>query len=245
MPLDFDGLDDKSVLPADMTSVGGLSVLSACAWVYMHTYHQGVLESDILNFSINNSGTPTNASRCTLFAYRVNGKPGWSAKAPDTASAQAAIGDTSIPLSTWTHIAGSIDIANDNGLIWMNAVPQTLSIGPPSFTATAIDTGPSTSNDVGASDMGTTEYFDGLLADVRFYNRLLTTAEVEAIYSRNGHDNVVYGLVNRWAFDENADGVTASAAGENKDWGNDQAHGTPTNGPIFRSGPLTVRQRYR
>ncbi len=46
------------------------------------------------------------------------------------------------------------------------------------------------------------EYFNGLLEDMRIYNRVLSAAEIATIYAQRGSDNILYGLLNRWVMNE-------------------------------------------
>lgn len=59
--------------------------------------------------------------------------------------------------------------------------------------------------------------FEGELYDVRFYNRILSPAEVQTIYNSRGGDSIVYGLLHRWTMDEGASGATLSGSGVVKD----------------------------
>jgi hypothetical protein len=46
--------------------------------------------------------------------------------------------------------------------------------------------------------------FNGLMEDVRVYNRALTADEVQTIYASRGRDRIVSGLVGRWVMNEGA-----------------------------------------
>lgn len=51
-------------------------------------------------------------------------------------------------------------------------------------------------------------YTDGSIADIRYYNRLLTQAEIESIYDAKGMDGIVWGLQSRWPLDIGTIGTT-------------------------------------
>ena len=84
----------------------------------------------------------------------------------------------------------------------------------------------------------------GKLDDCRFYNRIISLAEVQTIYTCRGHDNITYGLTNRWIMNEKNDGETASGTGAVKDIiGNNNM--TPVNSPIYADSVLNFRRRSR
>lgn len=60
--------------------------------------------------------------------------------------------------------------------------------------------------------VSTGRYFDGIIEDVRFYNRLLSAEEIETIYACNGTDGIRYGLRNRWMMNEGAPGVAVTSS---------------------------------
>lgn len=48
------------------------------------------------------------------------------------------------------------------------------------------------------------------LDDFRYYNRVLSDAEIETIYACRGTDGIVDGLIHRWPMDEKAPGVSVT-----------------------------------
>lgn len=78
-----------------------------------------------------------------------------------------------VPLNTWTHVALTAD--GTNFTLYCNSVLTNVTAKNPDFTsqATAIGQGVST---------GFPRPFNGVLDDVRLYNRALTAAEVLSIY---------------------------------------------------------------
>ena len=69
---------------------------------------------------------------------------------------------------------------------------------------------------------GTSNYADIDLHDIRFYNRVLTPAEIQTIYQARGGDDIVYGMTSRWPMFEGAPGATISGTGVVKDIGADK-----------------------
>jgi hypothetical protein len=83
--------------------------------------------------------------------------------------------------------------------------------------------------------------FDGIVEDVRMYDRALSLGEVQTIYAARGGDDIVQGLSHRWLLNEGPAGQAATGAGVNKDMtGAD--HGTPTASPIYKASNLRFRR---
>jgi hypothetical protein len=81
---------------------------------------------------------------------------------------------------------------------------------------------------------------DGVIDDLRYYNRILSANEVSTIYACRGSDNILYGLQARWLLDEGAEGVAATGTGTIKDatgvW-----HGDPVSSPVYAGSFLKTR----
>jgi hypothetical protein len=87
-----------------------------------------------------------------------------------------------------------------------------------------------------------TQYLDATLEDFRFYNRELSLAEIQTIYSSRGVDGITDGLVSRWSMNEGAEGAAASGAGSVKDL-TGVRNMTPNNSPTYEAGGLRSRRR--
>lgn len=85
--------------------------------------------------------------------------------------------------------------------------------------------------------------YDGLLDDVRIYDRGLSAAEIETIFAAEGTDGIVENIVARWFLDEQAPGVTAAGAGSIKDLGPNGLNLTPNNSPVYAEGILRSRRK--
>jgi hypothetical protein len=94
-------------------------------------------------------------------------------------------------------------------VLYINGTSQTVSTD----TAAAGTFNSDATNDanIGSSGDGT-EYFDGRMEDMRFYDKSLSAAEVSGIYIGEGIDGLRDGLVSRFALNDAADGETASSA---------------------------------
>ena len=79
-------------------------------------------------------------------------------------------------------------------------------------------------------------YYNGILFDVRIYNRALTANEIAEIYHKRGADRVWQGLVGRWRLDEFVTGASV------RDLSGNGNHGTPYNSPVYQASPHRLRR---
>ena len=80
--------------------------------------------------------------------------------------------------------------------------------------------------------------WDGLLDDVRIYDRTLSPAELLTMYTERGVDGIVNGLLHRWRMDELAPGVAATIVDSIIDLGSEQFNGDPVASPDYEEGIL-------
>ena len=83
---------------------------------------------------------------------------------------------------------------------------------------------------IGSNVQAAGRSWDGIVDDVRVYDRALSPAEVETMYATGGPDGIVSGLKFRADFREGAPGVTATDV---KDRGPDDHAITVVNSPVF------------
>ena len=84
--------------------------------------------------------------------------------------------------------------------------------------------------------------FDGIIEEVRMYERALSAAEVATMYAAKGNDDIIHKLAHRWLLNEGYEGQTASGSGLNRDLtGAD--NGTPAASPVFRGSLLNPGRR--
>lgn len=97
--------------------------------------------------------------------------------------------------------------------------------------------------ELGHTTDATGQYFNGLLEDLRIYDRVLSENECATIYSCKGTDNITYGLLHRWTFTEGTiDTTTADTTGLIKDWGINSLNMTPVNNLTFKGTRLKYRR---
>lgn len=87
---------------------------------------------------------------------------------------------------------------------------------------------------------GGSNYYDGLLWDVRLYSAALSDEMISTIYHSQGKDNFAYDLNGRWLMQEGGNGDSASGAGSILDLTKFRNHGDPVNTPIYAAVPLRL-----
>ena len=118
---------------------------------------------------------------------------------------------TTVPVAgTWYHVAFTVN-SKTNPTVYVNGIleAQNGAIGD-TATGTALWIG----NRNGAAASQCT---NGVMEDIRVYNRVLTANEIATIYNLNGADHIWYGLQNRWLLNEGSNGATVTGAGVVKD----------------------------
>lgn len=121
------------------------------------------------------------------------------------------VSNTTVAINTQYHVVFTISGGNQAQVFVNGLLENSLTISPteaPSATTFWIG------NRSGAP---AGQCFNGVMDDLRVYNRVLSANEVETIYNAKGSDHIHYGLVNKWLLNEGAVGATVSGTGAVKD----------------------------
>jgi hypothetical protein len=122
---------------------------------------------------------------------------------------QQGIWDFAVTLNQWNHLAITYDISSNSNIpvIKVNNSDVT-----PAATLTPSGTvySDGTRLRIGAGHTSATGAFQGIIDDVRWYNKILTAAEITSLY---GLSNVTDGLVGHWKFDENTGSNASDSVG--------------------------------
>lgn len=86
-----------------------------------------------------------------------------------------------------------------------------------------------------------TDPINARLDDFRIYNRVLLPAEIQTIYFSRGHDEIVYGLQNRWLMNEAAHGTNATSIIDCAGGLTSTVVGTPA----YRESQLSLKKKTR
>ncbi|MBW7991886.1 MAG: LamG domain-containing protein, partial [Planctomycetes bacterium] len=125
---------------------------------------------------------------------------------------QAANSATELPLDEWHHIAGTYD-KSVGGIVWIDGVAETENTDPDGVAA----------NDqpllLGENPEALGRLFDGLLDDVRIYDRMLSEAELRYLAGERATpvDPGSTGLLALWTCDEGEGDVVADVSGNGRD----------------------------
>jgi hypothetical protein len=156
--LSFDGNDYVSIT---FTSPINISLgLSGFAWIYptTNTGTQEIIFSDTAYIFFRIQGT-----KLTLYVAQAGG---------GFIYAQSV---AVLPINTWTHVAFTYD--GTTFKLYINSVNDGTTSGVPLYTSMTTAT-------VGAQ-VGVSEYFMGVIDEVRVYNRALSAAEIQADFQKS------------------------------------------------------------
>jgi hypothetical protein len=183
--LEFDGSDDV-VLISDNAAFSGLSAITISAWVYPHqwkdrTCSTGCVESILvksnhadqkefrMRHSDGDAGTSFPNNHIQL-SFSVDG----------SASVETMVPESDVPVNEWTLIIGTWDTASSELKMYINGVlkdTQTL-VGASLFDSNSNLAIGNSGDQAG----GLKDDFDGLVDDVRIYNRALSAQEIQQLY---------------------------------------------------------------
>ncbi len=156
-----------------------------------------------------------------------------------TSSTLQGSGWTANPLvtGTWYHLVGQF-VPNTSVQVWLDGVlsnEKTTSIPATMY------------NPVNDLHFGTRpsggQNLNGILDDIRIYNRNLSQVEIKTVYTARGRDGIVEGLVSRWTMNEKSNGATVSGADSIKDLVLNGNSGSPEGSPTYSESILGFRRR--
>lgn len=229
MAMDFDGVDDYTDVGADLSPFMGAT---ASISVWMNTTQSG--SGSIWTWpgvtGVEQAGGTNDIFWATIApGGQIGGNTG---NGPHAQTAVAAND------GAWHHIVITRDSTTGTMTVYLDGVFSGSATSPSGAKTTAFQS-IGRCEDTGASP----EEYDGLLDDVRLYDRELTAAEVATIYASRGTDGIVDGLRDRYLLNEQSPGTAAGGAGQQKDTGPDQNNGTPNSAPTYETGVLRYRRK--
>lgn len=101
-----------------------------------------------------------------------------------------------LSLDTWHHVAVAYNNSStaNNPIMYIDGESVNVNEG---FTPTGTASTGATDLIIG-NRLDETRSFDGDIADIRLYNRILADTEIQHIYASLAKDNILFGLVSRW-----------------------------------------------
>lgn len=144
--------------------------------------------------------------------YRQTGDMGWAVAIENgggglslfPASNQRASSNVTPSLNTWHHVVATYDHAANNVRFYIDGELVATRTSPGALNDTSGDPAY-----IGYSPSGANEFSNGLIAEVRLWNRALTTEEVQTNFAASSIAGNSTGLVGLWRFDEGS-GLTAN-----------------------------------
>ncbi len=223
----------------------GLEQFSVCAWIYpnhlasaqtysafnsLNIYNGDTYITNYYLFLIHQNTVEQGTGLIYFESYKWQPEGSWYV-------------DNAIKMDTWNHICVTYDASsiNNNPLIYWNGISQSVvETDAPGTERTYTRYG-----NVKISSSDTTMNFDGLIQDVRVYNRILSAQEIETLYNSRALKVVQNGLVfwaPMWGTNaESFDGLTLNSTHRIIDWISG-AVGTPTGSPIGRANTIQAEQ---
>jgi hypothetical protein len=235
------GTTDGINLPGPITVTKNRGALCGMAWVRFDLI--SAANTKVFGYSV---GTSATSSRFTL--QWVTATPGQlrvAGRALD-ADPQCFLETTTVlTRGPWFHVVGMIDYAENFGYLYIDgeldlagALTNTLGAAATANT-NSLAARWGAHEGTGAGDQG----MSGLIEDGRLYSRILGPAEIKTIYTGEGKDGIVDGLLHRYPFNDQGPGValttTMNVAGA------ERLVGGPVGTPTFQAGRIVGRKRPR
>lgn len=165
--LDFDGVDDYIAIP-QTASMSGWTAGTIGIWLNMRATPSGYL---VAYADVRQTAT----MRVHLAFYGGSTAPR-IAFINEAGATVSALSPDQLSLNTWYHVVGTFDATTDETKIYVNGV---LKETDTTAFVNVITTAHDYINVGGRQGTGT---FNGLLGEVRLYNRALTSLEIQHIY---------------------------------------------------------------
>jgi hypothetical protein len=202
MPLNFAATTQKVQLPDSINTVRNVPGATLCGWVNLTS--KTALQT-LFSLTINTGRT---FSRCGIYAVAtdtIHIRASGRALDADTAADFITAG-LSVTAGVWSFIASTFDYINRRMQIFLNTASE-LSPLLTGWTSGNCSNTPTLANTLGNKDDSFANYpLIGSAEDLRIYNRVLSSAELETIYNCKGSDAIYYGLTGRFLMSEKENG---------------------------------------
>lgn len=134
----------------------------------------------------------------------------------------------------WSHVA--LRLSGTTAEIFMEGVPGVSETQDASGLINS-------DGDFFIGSRGGTQEWEGLIDDLRIYNRALSDAEIQTIFTSRGKDNIVNSLVGRWLMNEGAIGTSPGATAVRDIGSNGLNSSSVTATPTYEDGILAFRRK--
>jgi hypothetical protein len=218
--LQFDGINDGVLVTGD---VMGTSATTVAAWINTRTLtvDQNIISNDTPAF---------------IAELKIDQGDNQLEFSSDGGSTIAGISLTNLKTNTWMHIV-AVRNSSNQVTFYVDGVQK----GTPN-QASGTPSGGATDTSLGYNSDSGGNYWNGLIDEVRIYNRALSASEIARLYNSTQSkfnssqtDSLTKGLVGYWTFDGKDIGLSGTRA---KDLSGNNNHGTLTNGPARIEGKV-------
>lgn len=180
--LQFDGTNDYLNLGTNLSMLRNVPAATVAGWVRMTSLPASGAYRELVSISVGNA-TPTNTSRIalSLVGDGTAADVFVGGRSTDTEAQKNLTANANLAANTWYHVAATIDFQNNSIKIYKDGVlsaSATVAFSSP-FTA---DTA-SACAALASQDTGDSNFFAGLLDDVRVYCRVLSAVEIQSLSS--------------------------------------------------------------
>src|SRR3989344_5196869 len=220
--LNFDGVNDYVI--ASSTSLNNLPAMTVSAWMFPRSSGEGTVG----NIVTKSQGAGVNGWRIYQDGTQIRMIVDY-----DGGSDLSRLGGTgSETLNQWQHIVFTWDGSSISTNIKIYRDGKEVS-GTSGNNGTGNRISDSSNSLIIGNDDGQTRTFNGLIDDVRVYNRALSAAEIQTLYKSGAQKFTApptnLGLVGYWSMNENTGTIAGDASGNNN-------RGILTNGPTWVDG---------
>jgi len=192
MGIAFAGTNQNLSRPASDAALNLGTALTYSAWVRLN--RQPSVAGAIFGIAAKSDGLLQMSS---YFYVDLTNVVGFQASATG-ALATTVLGNTALVPGRWYHVAVVYDLLNAR--IYLNGAQDGIGV------CIVVPFGSSAVFRIGALSDGTNA-FEGVIADVRIYNRALAASDVFSIFEQRGADSIVGSLVARWPLNDRAPGI--------------------------------------
>jgi len=231
MAIDFNS-SGRAVYFGQLNSTLNITNRTFSAWIKLTSSIPDIYNSVISWMNDNTGGRVyIRTTPRVAFYYKFTNGPGiWEAT-------------TNLSLTTWYHVAITYNNSSttNNPQIYINGISQSINEISTPNGALPTETGSIVIGNTYTETENYTYNFDGIIQDVRVYNRILSTNEIETLANSKCLKTVMNGLV-FWApmwgtNDQSFDGLTLTSSHQITDWVTG-AVGTPIESPIGRGNTI-------
>ena len=166
----FDGKDDKILIAHDPSLEFGGGSFSISFWIRTSVTGQysRIIEKD-------DTGSPKGLYRFNFIQDRSNTSPIFQVQRSSTSF--QAIGNVPVTDGSWHHIVGVRDSSAKELRVYIDEKQITLP------ETTIVDTSSGAPLAIGGASIADAGYFEGMLDELRIYNRVLSESDIEELFS--------------------------------------------------------------